>query len=216
MLVTFIFVVTLWLFSLCVHEWSHAYVAYVGGDKSVKAKGYLSFNLFRYLDPVTSFIIPLVIVLLGGIGLPGAAVYINTSAIPKRIMRSAMSLAGPLSNALLAVLFALVLQIPSVGASTLAPALALVVLLQVSATIINLLPVPGLDGFGVLEPYLPRAAQQFARLHANKIILLVLFVLIVPSPLSRALFGSIYLVSAQLVDNASLIQQGWAEFRFWK
>ncbi len=39
-----------WIFSLCLHEFSHAIVAYWGGDTSVKQKGYLNFNPIEYAD----------------------------------------------------------------------------------------------------------------------------------------------------------------------
>jgi len=64
-----------WIFSLCLHEFSHALVAYYGGDTTVKDKGYLTFNPLKYTHPFLSLILPLIILLMGGIGLPGGAVY---------------------------------------------------------------------------------------------------------------------------------------------
>ena len=52
-----------WIFSLCLHEFAHAFVAYQGGDYTVKEKGYLSFNPLRYMDPFTSIILPLIFLL---------------------------------------------------------------------------------------------------------------------------------------------------------
>ena len=75
---TFIVVLVGWVFSLTLHEFSHAFVAYRGGDYTVKDKGYLTFNPLKYTHPVYSILLPLVFLLLGGIGLPGGAVYIET------------------------------------------------------------------------------------------------------------------------------------------
>jgi Zn-dependent protease len=75
---TFIVVIVGWIFSLCLHEFSHAVVAYYGGDTSVKDKGYLTFNPLKYTHPVYSIVLPVIFLLLGGIGLPGGAVYIET------------------------------------------------------------------------------------------------------------------------------------------
>src|SRR5262249_103653 len=70
----FLFVLSGWIVSLCLHEVAHAYAAYWGGDKSVVHKGYLSLSPFAYTHPLMSFGLPLVYLLLGGIGLPGGGV----------------------------------------------------------------------------------------------------------------------------------------------
>ena len=77
----FIIVTVLWIFSVCIHEFGHAIVAYWGGDHTVKDKGYLTLNPLRYANPVMSLLIPLVFLAMGGIGFPGGAVYINTQAL---------------------------------------------------------------------------------------------------------------------------------------
>ena len=101
---TFIVVIVGWIFSLCLHEFSHAVVAYYGGDTSVKDKGYLTFNPLKYTHPIYSIVLPMVFLLLGGIGLPGGAVYIETWRLRSRRWEAAVSLAGPASNLLLAIL----------------------------------------------------------------------------------------------------------------
>ena len=55
---TFVLVLFLWIFSVCLHEFAHASVAYRGGDITVKDKGYLSLNPLKYLDPMSSVILP--------------------------------------------------------------------------------------------------------------------------------------------------------------
>src|SRR5215469_9621500 len=73
----FPFVLAGWLVSLCLHEYGHAIMAYRYGDFSVAGRGYLTLNPLRYTDPQFSIIFPLLILALGGIGLPGGAVYLN-------------------------------------------------------------------------------------------------------------------------------------------
>ena len=81
---TFLIVLVGWIFSLCLHEFSHALIAYFGGDTSVREKGYLTFNPLKYTHPVYSIVLPLLFLVLGGIGLPGGAVYIETWRLRSR------------------------------------------------------------------------------------------------------------------------------------
>ena len=83
---TFIVVLVGWIFSLCLHEFSHAAVAYLGGDTTVREKGYLTFNPLKYTHPVYSILLPLLFLALGGIGLPGGAVYIETWRLRSRAL----------------------------------------------------------------------------------------------------------------------------------
>lgn len=74
---TFLMVLGGWGVSLCLHEFGHAYVAYRGGDREVYFKGYLTLDPRKYTDPVFSIVLPLLILAIGGIPLPGGAVFIN-------------------------------------------------------------------------------------------------------------------------------------------
>ena len=73
----FPFVFIGFVISLCLHEFGHAIVAYHCGDRTVRDKGYLTLDPLRYTDLQYSILFPLIIMALGGIGLPGGAVYIN-------------------------------------------------------------------------------------------------------------------------------------------
>src|SRR5262249_26524112 len=103
---SFVVVTIGWLASVCLHEYAHARVAFAAGDTSVAEKGYLSLNPFRYADPTFSLYMPLLFLFLGGIGLPGAAVYIDYSRVRGRAWLSAISGAGPISSLALALLLA--------------------------------------------------------------------------------------------------------------
>ncbi|MBV9140870.1 MAG: site-2 protease family protein [Pseudonocardiales bacterium] len=204
-----------WAVALCLHEFSHALTAYRGGDESVRAKGYLTLDIRRYTDPVMSLLLPLVLLALGGIPLPGGAVWINREALRSRAVASAVALAGPLTNlALGAALTAVVATIPL--PEGLAAGLSWLALVQVLAFVLNILPVPGLDGFGVIEPYLPAPARQLTNavgLYAT----LALFILIISvSAVSKALFGAGFTVFAALGGDPFAAADGFREFLFWR
>ena len=143
----FLIVLVGWIFSLCLHEFSHAIVAYYGGDTSVKEKGYLTFNPLKYTHPVYSLLMPIIFLALGGIGLPGGAVYIETWRIRDRRWLSAVSLAGPSANFLVAFILGVLLSFTPLAQTNIAPALSFLAYLQVTAVVLNLIPLPPLDGF---------------------------------------------------------------------
>jgi len=213
---TFLIVLLGWIFSLTLHEFAHALVAYRGGDWTVREKGYLTFNPLKYTDPLMSIVLPLLFLALGGIGLPGGAVYIETWRLRSRGWQSAVSLAGPSMNILLALVLALVLQIPSVEASAAAPGLAFLTYLQVTAAVINLIPMPPLDGYGIIAPYLSLSLQQvmvqFGR-YSMWILLLALWY--VPF-VGGAIFGLIATITLGLGVDRVLIAQGFDMFQFWR
>ncbi|MEU8778651.1 site-2 protease family protein [Streptomyces sp. NPDC048606] len=161
-LAVFLFVTSAWIVSLCLHEYAHARTALHGGDITVGAKGYLTLNPLKYTHPLLSIVLPVVFVILGGLGLPGGAVYIERDRIDRRWKHSLISAAGPLTN----VAFAIVCTAPFwLDALDGVPvpfvfALAFLALLQVSAAILNFLPVPGLDGYGVIEPWLSHRVRR--------------------------------------------------------
>jgi Zn-dependent protease len=149
---TFVVVLGGWLITLCLHEFAHAVVALAGGDTSVRERGYLTLNLFRYTDPANSFLIPLILLAIGGIPLPGGAVLIEPHRLRFRWWSSLVSAAGPAVNLLAG---AIITGISVTISSPLGSALAFLGLIQFVAGILNLLPVPGFDGFGIITPYLP-------------------------------------------------------------
>ena len=166
----FVAVLICWILSVCVHEFAHALVAYFGGDKSVVAKGYLHFNIFSYIHPVTSILLPALFLFMGGIPLPGGAVYIDDRALRSPAWRCAVSAAGPAANFVLFLILAAIVH-PATGivdpTSFQQPPwvmlLCTMTVLQVFAVLFNLIPIPPLDGFGIIEPYLPREIREKAR-----------------------------------------------------
>jgi Zn-dependent protease len=204
-----------WAVSLCLHEFGHAAVAYHNGDHSVREKGYLTLDIRRYTDVGLSFVLPVIFLLLGGIPLPGGAVWINHAAIRSRAALSLVSLAGPATNLLLGIGLTVAVAFVEMPLG-LAVALSCLALVQVLAFVLNILPIPGLDGFGVLEPYLPPAARQLAA-QARPWAFIVLFLLIIGVPGVAQLFFSLGgAVFAAIGGNWPLAREGYDALLFWR
>lgn len=138
------------------HEWAHAIVAYFGGDRSVADKGYLTMDIRHYSNPILSLGMPVLFLLAGGLPLPGGAVWINHHHLRSKWWESAVSIAGPAINFVGALgIYALVSTGVFDGHYVLGSALAYLAFIEIAIVILNLIPIPGLDGFGVLEPHLP-------------------------------------------------------------
>src|ERR1700733_7654916 len=121
-----------WAVSLCLHEFGHAYTAYRGGDRSVRAKGYLTLDIRRYADLGLSLVLPVFFLLLGGIPLPGGAVWIEQGAIRSRAVRSLVSFAGPAANLIIGGLLTVTVPVAPVPVG-LASGLSALALIQVLA-----------------------------------------------------------------------------------
>ncbi|WP_447004257.1 site-2 protease family protein [Saccharothrix isguenensis] len=204
-----------WAVSLCLHEFGHAIVAYRGGDYAVKAKGYLTLDIRRYTDPVLSIVLPLVLLAFGGIPLPGGAVWINHHALRDKRVESMVSLAGPVSNLALGVLLAMsvILFTPPVG---LAAALSYLAAVQILAFVLNILPIPGLDGWGVIEPYMSYAARQFGA-KVRPWAPFVLFAVLIGFPtIARLFFETAYSAFELIGGNRYLAALGQGTFMFWR
>jgi Zn-dependent protease len=199
-----------WIFSLCLHEFSHAIVAYYGGDTTVKEKGYLTFNPLKYTHPFLSIILPLLILFMGGIGLPGGAVYIETWRIRNRYWLSAMSLAGPAANGLVAIVLAVLLQIMP-PTSNILPGLNFLLVLQIWAILFNLIPLPPLDGYGIIAPFLnPVIREQMERFRGYAIWILILAIWYVPA--IRNFFWTVVFIGSALLGadwNTAVEGQGY-------
>jgi Zn-dependent protease len=208
-----------WGVSLCLHEFSHAFVAYRGGDFSVRHKGYLTLDIRRYTDPVFSLVLPLLFLAIGGIPLPGGAVWINQHALRSRGIRSLVSLAGPLSNLLIGVLLSLVVRLLLNLANppiVLAAALSFLALLQILAFVLNILPIPGLDGWGALEPHLSLEAQRFGATVRPWAPFVLFALLIGVSSVNHAFFSAAYRVFSSVGGDDSYAYLGQLEFLFWR
>jgi Zn-dependent protease len=211
----FVLVVFGWIITLCLHEFAHAFTAWRAGDREVELRGYLTLNPLKYSHPLLSIVLPMVFIALGGIGLPGGAVYVHTHNVSPRMQRI-ISGAGPAVNAVCAmVLLVIVWQFGSAASH---PAfwfgLSFLGFLQITAALLNILPVPGLDGYGILEPSLSyqtrRALDQFKPFG-----MLILFALLFTPSINKVFFDAVY-----SLYELSGVPSNWSRYgsyltRFW-
>lgn len=204
-----------WIISLCLHEWGHAASAWASGDRSVAERGYLTLDPLRYAHPFMSIVLPLLFLAMGGIGFPGGAVYVNKDAVRTPLLRSAVSAAGPAMNLLCLLAIGAALTFLPMS-EPLAAGLAFLGLLQATALILNLLPVPGLDGFGILENLFP--AQERAMLAPfGQIAAIVFLIAIFTVPqLLQPIWNVALLLCETLGVQRGDIAAGYEQFRFWE
>lgn len=212
---TFAFVMTGWVLAVAVHEFGHAITAYAAGDHTVRAKGYLTFDPRRYTDLGVSVVIPLIALALGGIGFPGGAVYLREDLMRSRLWRSAASLAGPLGTLVVLVVLTRAMAMAAGASLPLYDALAFLAFLQATALVLNLLPIPGFDGYGVIRPFLPRAiAEALAPIEGIAALAFLGLLFFVPTA-GALLFGSSFAITEALGAPMHAVQAGWQAFRFW-
>ena len=95
---------------------------------------------------------------------------------------SAMSLAGPAANGVVAIILAILLRVLPASTSNIWPGLSFLLVLQVWAIFFNLIPIPPLDGYGVIGPFLSPAIQvQMERIRAYAIWILILALWYIPT-----------------------------------
>ena len=214
----FPFVLAGWLVSLCLHEFGHAIVAHSCGDLTVPNRGYLTLNPLRYTHLQFSIIWPLVFLAFGGIGLPGGAVYLNTWLL-RPAHRAVVSAAGPLATLAVLVLLLATIRVAGsalAGSPTLYGALVFLAFLQLSALVLTLLPIPGLDGWGILEPWLPRNWREFgARVGGIAPSLLFLSFLLVPA-MNQIFWRLVFNLCDVTGLSADFAIMGQLLFQFWR
>jgi Zn-dependent protease len=209
-----IFVAAGWVASLSLHEFGHAMVAYRGGDHSVAHKGYLTLDVRKYTDPVLSIVLPLIFLIIGGIPLPGGAVWIDRGSLRSRGTSSWVSLAGPLSNLAVGAALALVVAlVPMAGGLVIA--MSYLALLQIVTFILNILPIPGLDGWGAIEPYLPPRARELGAKVRPWAPIILFGILWFFQPAANALWDASYSIFGAFGGFETGAQAGGSVFRFW-
>ncbi|CAM3934284.1 site-2 protease family protein [Nocardiopsis rhodophaea] len=162
-----VFILGGWITSLAVHEYAHALLAYRFGDRSLRGGPYLRLNPFRFRELFAGLLMPLVFLVLGPLGLTGPALYVDRSAVPSRGKRTLIALSGIAASLLLAVAFAIAVRslVPpdAVTDNWMIGGLMFLCYLNLTAALVNLLPIPGTDGFDAIAPYLPGGVARQAR-----------------------------------------------------
>ncbi|QQZ12469.1 MULTISPECIES: site-2 protease family protein [Rhodococcus] len=211
----FLLVVAGWVVTLCLHEFAHAYTAWRHGDTDVEVRGYLTLNPVKYSHPLLSIGLPVLFIALGGIGLPGGAVYLRTGLFSPKV-QARVSLAGPAVNLVSAIVLLAVIRWLGLGGDhqVFWTGLSFLAFLQVMATVLNLLPVPGLDGYAALEPFLPPRTRRSVDQFKPYGLLILVALLFVPS-INVVFFDVIYRLFELSGVPEIYAQYGNYLMRFW-
>ena len=195
-------IVPVLLFSVVVHEVAHAWQALREGDTTARDLGRLTLNPIPHLDPVGSFLVPLVLYFLPGNFLFGWAKPVPVNPRNYRNYRAGdirVSLAGIVSNLGLAVLFALMLAaltaldgVVQFNGSIWSKFSAIAtygIFINLILAYFNLIPIPPLDGSHVLYHLLPHAAGvRYRSMGRYGVTLLFLTVMVFPGAFGAVLF----------------------------
>lgn len=197
------------LFAITLHEAAHGYVARHFGDMTAYQQGRISLNPMRHIDPVGTVLLPLLTLVLGGVLFGWAKpVPVNFGALrnPKKDMLW-VAIAGPASNLAMALGWALLFKISSsfpdnYFAEPLMGMAVIGIKINVVLLVLNLLPLPPLDGGRVAVSLLPhRQAYQLSRIEPYGMFILI-FMAITP------VLGWVLFPLVKLVENFLLMLVG--------
>jgi Zn-dependent protease len=167
---TIIQTISIWilpvLFAVTIHEVAHGYVAYLLGDKTARILGRLTLNPIKHIDIVGTIIIPVCLLLLNFKVIIGWAkpVPINNRYFNRPFRDMALvALAGPVANFIMAILWAAIAKIGFILLALNYPGVLAIckmgeagISINLMLMVLNLLPIPPLDGSHVLASLLPR------------------------------------------------------------
>lgn len=157
-----IFIIIALVMSATFHEYMHGFAANELGDPTAKNAGRLSLNPLKHLDPVGSILIPFILIISHSPFLFGWAKpvpYNPNNLRDKKWGDAIVSVAGPLGNLILAILFAIVLRFIS-PLQPLYELIGQVILINLVLMVFNLIPIPPLDGSKILAVFLPQKQRE--------------------------------------------------------
>lgn len=154
------------LFAITIHEVAHGWVAYQYGDPTAYQQGRLTLNPIKHIDPIGTLLVPAIMVAAGGIIFGWAKpvpVDYRRLRNPKRSMML-VAAAGPLSNFIMAFLWGFVFKSADVWASDYIAFFQLMAFnglwINIILMVLNLLPIPPLDGSQIISQILPQPYKQ--------------------------------------------------------
>lgn len=185
----FIAIVAAIIVAMTIHEFSHAFCAYLLGDRTAKDQGRLTFNPLAHLD-----FLGLLMLLLAGIGWGKPVPFNPYNLRYKRWGPAFVSLAGPLANLIMVFFVALLarLALPYFGAGNLlAIFLFYLIFINFILMAFNLLPIPPLDGSKLLFAVLPVRYEHF-KMNLERYGLYIILGLLLLSYLGLNVFGYLF------------------------
>lgn len=179
-----LFQIIVLIFSAIIHEYMHGWTAHYLGDPTAKDAGRLTLNPIPHIDLYGSIILPFVFILFNSPIIFGWAkpVPFNPYNLRDQKYGSAkVALSGPMSNFAMALLFGLLIRFFSGYLIILSPLilnfLYVIVFINLLLMVLNLVPIPPLDGSKVILPFLPYDLQmKFLRLERYGFLLVLLFI----------------------------------------
>lgn len=202
-ILTLIIILAVVLFSMVLHELAHGLMAYFLGDDTAKEDGRLTLNPLKHLDPVLSFLVPVLMFLGGGPIFGGAKpVPVDSRNLRHGVWGMALvAVAGPITNFLIALVGFLVgywtgalgIVNGSLYYSTGIWGLIAVeiVMVNLGFGIFNLIPIPPLDGSRVLYALAPDGVREvMGKMERVGLILVMFLVVLLPGVLSVILNGA--------------------------
>jgi Zn-dependent protease len=168
------------IFAITVHEAAHGYVARYFGDMTAHQEGRITLNPLKHIDPFGTIILPALTIMLGGILFGWAKpVPVNFSRLrnPKKDILW-VAAAGPASNLIMAIIWAFVMKFSVSAPEAIAIPLLLMakagVMINIVLMVLNLLPLPPLDGGRIAVSLLPNnLARSFAQLERYGFVILI-------------------------------------------
>jgi len=174
------------LFSAILHEVMHGWVAEKLGDPTARLMGRLTLNPIPHIDPLMSIILPALLLLSGSPVIFGAAKPVPVNPLNLHDGKKDMALvalAGPLTNVVLAILAAILYKFTSIP--FLHFLFSEIVVYNIILAIINLIPIPPLDGSKVFSIIMPDdLARQYLSIERYGFILLLVLLMFPLGPFS--------------------------------
>ena len=169
----------------CLHEFGHALAARYGGDRTIANSGYFTLDPFRYAHPLLAVVLPVIFIAMGGFAFPGTMIIFDRSLLHSRQAEASVAGAGPAATLLMTIVFGLVFFFgysTSYGSEEFYEAAAYLCFLQATSLVVNLLPIPGLDGFAMIRLFLPPRTQDSTdRIAADGVWVPLLILLSIPA-----------------------------------
>ncbi len=187
----FLSTLPIFLVSLTIHEYAHGWMAYRYGDDTAKRMGRLTLNPIAHISLVGTIILPLIVHFGWAKPVP-----VNFAVLSKRQVFN-VSVAGPVSNILLALVLAGVFHLFQLKAeTTLGNFVLLSILFNLILAVFNLLPIPPLDGSKMVYAQLktPRAINAYNKLARYGMFILIGFLMFGGFRLIFPIVGFLYLL----------------------